>query len=54
MRTWLHEEDKEWYPQGIHALDSPWHKGVEVDGDFVEKWGLETNLLTSVCYFNDF
>jgi hypothetical protein len=31
----------------IHELVSRWCKAVEVDGDFVEKQGLETNLLTS-------
>jgi hypothetical protein len=46
VRTWLHEQDKEWYRQGIHALVSRWRKDVEVGGDFVEKWSLETNLPT--------
>jgi hypothetical protein len=46
VKTWLHEQDKEWYRQGIHVLVSRWRKAVEVDGDFVEKQGLETNLLT--------
>jgi hypothetical protein len=42
--TWLHhfepepkEQDKEWCPQGTHALVSHWHKAVAVDGDFVGK-----------------
>jgi hypothetical protein len=36
VRTWLHEQGKEWYQQCIHALVSQC-KAVEVDGDFVEK-----------------
>jgi hypothetical protein len=48
IRTWLHE-DKEWYLQRIHALVSRWGKAGELDGDLVEKCGLETNLLTSTC-----
>jgi hypothetical protein len=46
VRTWLHEQHKEQYWQGIHALVSRWHKAAEVEGDSVEKLGLETNLLT--------
>jgi hypothetical protein len=37
VRTWLQEQDKEWYRQGIGALVSPWRKAVEVDRDSVEK-----------------
>jgi hypothetical protein len=33
----LHEQDKEWYGQGINAFVSCWHKAVEVYGDTVEK-----------------
>jgi hypothetical protein len=39
MRTWLHEQDKEWYRQGIHALLSRWRKAAEVERDTVEKTG---------------
>jgi hypothetical protein len=46
VKTSLHEQDKEWYRQGIHVLVFHWLKAVEVVGDFVEKQGLETNLLT--------
>jgi hypothetical protein len=45
-RQGIHDLDKEWYRQGIHALVSYCRKAVEVDGDFVENQGLETNLLT--------
>jgi hypothetical protein len=37
VRTWLHEQGKEWYRQGINTLVSHWCKAVEVDEDFVEK-----------------
>jgi hypothetical protein len=42
-------QDNEWYRQGIHGPVSRWCKAVEVDGDFMEKSGLETNLLTLIC-----
>jgi histone-lysine N-methyltransferase SETMAR len=37
VRTWLHDQDKEWYRKGIHALVSSCRKAVEVDGDSAEK-----------------
>jgi hypothetical protein len=37
VRTWLHEQDKEWYRQGIHALVSHWRKAVEMDGNCGKK-----------------
>jgi hypothetical protein len=37
VRTWLHEQDKTWYQQGIHTFVPHWHKAIEVDGVFVEK-----------------
>jgi hypothetical protein len=48
VRTWLREQDKEWYRQGTHALVSRWRKAVEVDGDFVGKQNLKTKLFTSL------
>jgi hypothetical protein len=48
-QTWdKKEQDKEWYWQGMHALVSR-HEDVEVDGDFVENHGFETNLPTWTC-----
>jgi hypothetical protein len=46
VETWLHEQDKEWYQQGLHTLISCWLSAVEIDGDFVEKYCLETILFT--------
>jgi hypothetical protein len=37
VRTWLHEQDKEWCQQSIYTLVSHWCKAVEVDGDVLEK-----------------
>ena len=33
----LREQETSWYMEGMHALDSRWHKAVDVDGDYVEK-----------------
>jgi hypothetical protein len=37
VRTWLNEQDKAWYQQGIRLLVPCWRKAVEVDKDLVEK-----------------
>jgi hypothetical protein len=37
VRTWLREQEKSWYREGMHALVSRWSKAVDVDGDYVEK-----------------
>ena len=37
MRTWLREQERSWYREGIHALASRWRKAVDLDGDYVEK-----------------
>jgi len=37
VRTWLREQETNWYREGMHALDSRWRKVVDVDGDNVEK-----------------
>jgi hypothetical protein len=37
VKTWLGEQNKAWYRQGIHTLTPHWRKAIEVDGDFVEK-----------------
>jgi len=29
LSTWLYEQDKAWYQQGIHKLVCPWCKVVE-------------------------
>jgi hypothetical protein len=42
VRTWLWEQEKAWYQQGLPALVPCWHKAVEVDGDFAEKSGVES------------
>jgi len=42
VRTWLWEQEKAWCQQGIPALVPCWHEAVEVDGDFVEKSGVES------------
>jgi hypothetical protein len=36
IRTWLHQQDKEWYQLGIHALIPCWWKAIEQYGQFVE------------------
>ena len=37
IRTWLREQETNWYREGMHAFDSRWRKAVGVDGDYVEK-----------------
>jgi len=37
VRTWLREQERSWYREGIHALASLWRKAVDLDGDYVEK-----------------
>jgi len=37
VRTWLREQERRWYREGIHALASRWRKAVDLDGDYVEK-----------------
>jgi hypothetical protein len=37
VRTWLCEQETSWYGEDMHALVSPLHKAVDVDGDYVEK-----------------
>jgi len=37
VRTWLREQERSWYREGIHALASRWRKAVDLDGDYVEK-----------------
>jgi len=38
-----------WAWQGIHAVVPRWHKAVEVDGCFVEKWIMNLNHYSSWC-----
>jgi len=38
VRTWLREQETSWYREGMHALVSRWHKAVDIDGDYVEKY----------------
>jgi len=44
LRTWLCVQDKAWYLQGIYTVVLYWHKAVEVDEDFVEKWGMDSKV----------
>ena len=44
LRTWLCVQGKAQYLQGIYTVDFYWHKAVEVDGDFVEKCGMESKI----------
>ena len=37
IRSWLHQQDKEWYRLGIRALIPCWCKAIEQYGQFVEK-----------------
>ena len=37
VRTWLREQERSSYREGMHALVSRWRKAVDVDGDYVEK-----------------
>ena len=37
VRTWLREQERSWYREGIHALALRWRKAVDLDGDYVEK-----------------
>ena len=37
VRTWLREQEKSWYREGMHALVSRWCQVVDVDGDYVGK-----------------
>jgi histone-lysine N-methyltransferase SETMAR len=38
VKKWLRVQDSDWHKMGIHAVVSRWHKAVEVDGDYAEKW----------------
>jgi len=49
VRTWLYEQEKTWYQQGIPVLVPCCWKAVEVDGDFVEKSGMESNHHFIMC-----
>ena len=40
VRTWLYKQDKAQYQRGISNLVPRRHKAVEVEGDFVEKFGM--------------
>jgi len=37
VRTWLCEQERRWYSEGMHALVSRWRKAVDIDEDYVEK-----------------
>jgi histone-lysine N-methyltransferase SETMAR len=37
VRTWLREQERSWYREGMHALASHWHKAVDLEGNYVEK-----------------
>ena len=37
LRTWLLEQETNWYKEGMQALVSRWRKAVDVDVDYVEK-----------------
>jgi hypothetical protein len=37
VRTWLREQETNWYREGMHALVSRWRKTFYLNGDYVEK-----------------
>jgi hypothetical protein len=37
VRTWLREQETNWYREGMHALVSRWRKAVDVGGEYVKK-----------------
>ena len=37
VRTWLRDEETNWYREGIHALVSRWRKAEDVNINYVEK-----------------
>jgi hypothetical protein len=59
VRTWIHEQNNAWYKQGIHKLALCWYSTIDMNGNFVEKQGVESepslfitrnlcNLLTNI------
>jgi hypothetical protein len=36
VKTWLRQQDNEWYWLGIRALVPHWHKAIELHTEFVE------------------
>jgi hypothetical protein len=37
VRTWVREQETNWYREDMHALVSRWRKVICLDGDYVEK-----------------
>jgi hypothetical protein len=37
IRTWVGEQETNWYREGMHTLVSRWCKAIDVDGEYVEK-----------------
>jgi len=38
IRTWLHQQDKEWHQSGINAPVPSWQKTIELHAEFVENY----------------
>jgi hypothetical protein len=54
VRTWLREQDKARYRQGLYTLIPRWRKAVQVDGDFVNKNRVRYKISPFImCNFHD-
>jgi hypothetical protein len=38
VKRWLRQRPSEWSGEGIQSLTSRWHKVIDSEGDYVEKY----------------